>query len=309
MQILSRAQVRSIPRQATSRPAIASTRQFGLNLRSNGRPSTVNFLSGSRIGAAGIVSSSTLLSSRRFASTDSTKPTPSAASTPSSSPELTPDSDFSPEFSVFSDLDGPSLFNIPEKVGYLKELGLDYGWGPTSMMEWSLEHMHFGLGLPWWASIVGLAVGLRVAMAYPALVAQDQSVKSRDMRKDPLYKEVQAKLMVQMTQLGSGGARPEDVMQVRMQQKLLHERAGVQTWKMFLPMLQFPLVLGSIRLLRTMAALPVPGLDTAGTLWFTDLTMADPFMILPCIGTVLMVMSIKVSSGEPFSHPLPTTIC
>lgn len=261
------------------------------------------------------MSSSPLLSSsRRFASTNSTNPTSSSASThssSSSSPQPTLDSEvpseFSPEFSSFSDLDGPSLFNIPEQVGYLSNLGLDYGWGPTSMMKWSLEHLHFDLGLPWWASIVGLAVGMRLAMAYPALVAQDQSVKARDMRKDPLYKDVQSKLMVEMAQLGQG-VRPEDIMQLRMQQRLLQERAGVKTWKMFLPMLQFPFVIGSVRLTRTMAALPVPGLDTAGILWFRDLTMADPYLILPCVGAVVMVFTMKVSSGyNPLSsRPLPT---
>lgn len=31
---------------------------------------------------------------------------------------------------------------IPEQIGYLKDLGLDYGWGPTSFVQWLIENIH-----------------------------------------------------------------------------------------------------------------------------------------------------------------------
>ncbi|KAF3771336.1 hypothetical protein M406DRAFT_33785, partial [Cryphonectria parasitica EP155] len=178
-----------------------------------------------------------------------------------------------------------------ERVGYLAQLGLDYGWGPTSLCQWVLEHLHITAGLPWWGAIAGCAVAIRIVMAYPALIAQYESVKSREMRQNPLYKETQQKYMMSMAQ----GAKmsPSELMEMRMQMKLLQQQAGVKMWKMFLPMLQFPLAIGMFKLCRGMTALPVPGLESAGTLWFTDLTVPDPFYILPCVSAVMMVFSMQ----------------
>lgn len=306
-QILPRASVRSIPRQttptftSTSRASIASTRQFGTTLRSSGRcfarGSPVGFLSGSRIGAAGILSSHAILSSstRRFASTDSTDSASAEASTPSS--------EFSSDFSSWTDLDSSSLLDLTEKVGFLSNLGLDYGIGPTSVLKYVLEHLHFTAGLPWWASVIGLAAVVRVALFYPTLRGQQVSARSQEMRKDPVYVQTQQQLMALV--LG-GNAKPEQIMELRMQQKLLQERAGVTNWQMFLPMaLQFPIIIGAIRLTRSMAALPVPGLESAGTLWFTDLTMPDPLYVLPLVSMVLMYFTFQVSYS-PRLRPIDT---
>ncbi|KAK7749661.1 hypothetical protein SLS53_000239 [Cytospora paraplurivora] len=293
-QIISRAPARSIPRQAT--------RQFGTGLRSNGKPlarasPAGSLLSGGRLGAAGLLSSQTILLSStrqtRFASTGPTPvPTPSAAETVAAtatspspvSPEpvssATAATDFPSDFSSLGDLDGASLLNIPETIGYLHNLGLDYGWGPTALCQWVLEHLHVWGGLPWWASIMGLCLTVRAVMAKPALVAQQEGVKMNKMRADPLFNSLNEKWMMSIA--ASGSVPQSELMQLRMQMNLVRERYGVKMWKMFLPMLQAPIAFGGFRLLTGMGTLPVPGLETAGTLWFTDLTVADPYMVLPC---------------------------
>lgn len=231
-------------------------------------------------------SQSILLSNRRFASTESTTPT-SPAAQPTPSPELSPETDFS----SFSDFDAPSLLNIPERVGYLANLGLDYGHGPTSLCQWTLEHLHFTAGLGWFGAIIGAALAIRVVMAYPALLAQLESTKSQEMRKDPVYQDRQQKFMVAMA---NGGKDPAEMMQLRMQLKYIQAQYGVKPSRMALPMLQLPLAYGMFKLTSGMSKLPVPGLENAGVLWFTDLTVPDPLYILPCIGSVIMYISIKV---------------
>lgn len=250
------------------------------------RGSPVGFLSGSRIGTAGILSSHAILfsSTRRFASTGSTDSASAAASTPSS--------ESSPDFSSFPDLDSSSLLDLTEKVGYLSNLGLDYGIGPTSLCKYVLEHLHFTAGLPWWASIVGLAVLVRAALFYPTLNGQRVSAKSQELRRDPVFVQTQEQLMAMVLKGGS----PDKLMELRMQQKLLQEQAGVKMLPMLLPvMLQLPIIIGAIRLMRDMAALPVPGLETGGTLWFRDLAVNDPLYILPLIGTAIFFLTFKVS--------------
>lgn len=203
------------------------------------------------------------------------------------------------DFSSLSELDGASLLNIPETIGYLNNLGLDYGWGPTSLCQWVLEHMHVWGGLPWWASIVGLSLAVRIVMARPALVAQQEGVKMNKMRADPMFAKLNEQWMMALAV--SGSKSQTEMMQLRMQMNLVRERYGVKMWKMFLPMLQAPIAFGGFRLLTGMGTLPVPGLETGGALWFTDLTVADPYMILPCVSTIMMFFSIKRSM--PFMSP------
>lgn len=45
-----------------------------------------------------------------------------------------------------------------------------------------------------------------------------------------------------------------------------------------------------------MAELPVPSLQTGGTLWFLDLTAADPFYILPLAVTGTMFFILEVGT-------------
>lgn len=308
MQIFSRVPGRSIPRHA--RP-VASTRQFGTTLKANGRPFhnaySTSISSRGSIGAAAVLSSqSVLLSSTRqarFASTGAgPSPAESAAPSPSSfSDSYSAPSEFPSDFSTLGDLDGASLLNTPETIGYLHNLGLDYGWGPTAMCQWVIEHLHIWGGLPWWASIVGFAVITRLVLAQPALVAQQESVKMNKMRKDPVYNSLQEKWMMSIS---GGTSLPQaELMQLRLQMAMCRERFDVKTWKMFLPMLQVPIAFGTFRLCTGMVSLPVPGLETAGILWFTDLTAADPYMILPLVSSVMMYLSMKASPGPCFLIP------
>lgn len=171
------------------------------------------------------------------------------------------------------------------------------------MSQWFIEHLHIWGGLPWWASIIGFAAIVRLVLAQPALVAQQESVKMNKMRKDPVFNSLNEKWMMA---IAGGNALPQaELMQLRLQMSLVRERYNVKTWKMFLPMLQAPIAFGTFRLTTGMAALPVPGLDTAGALWFTDLTAPDPYMILPLVSSVMMYLSIKASFKTLF--PVPRT--
>ena len=50
-----------------------------------------------------------------------------------------------------------------EHIGYLHSLGLDYGYGPTSMVQWLLELVHIWTGTPWWAALIITAITIRAA--------------------------------------------------------------------------------------------------------------------------------------------------
>ena len=75
----------------------------------------------------------------------------------------------------------------------------------------------------------------------------------------------------------------------------LYASAGIKLWKNLLPAIQVPLAYGMFRLTRNMASLPVPGFEDGGVLWFRDLTVSDPFFLLPMITGISTFYMFKVS--------------
>jgi YidC/Oxa1 family membrane protein insertase len=90
--------------------------------------------------------------------------------------------------------------------------------------------------------------------------------------------------------------------------KELQRKHGVKPSYLYLGFLQIPLGIGMFRLLRNMSEIPVPGLETGGLLWFSDLTVPDPLYILPLVGPVLIFGAIKVCTSACNSQSqAPTT--
>ena len=85
--------------------------------------------------------------------------------------------------------------------------------------------------------------------------------------------------------------------------KQMTNAAGVRMSRLFLPMLQVPLAYGTFRLMRGMAELPVPGLDSGGFLWVKDLTVSDPYFILPMVGSIAIWYTFKVRNFSRILQP------
>lgn len=89
-----------------------------------------------------------------------------------------------------------------------------------------------------------------------------------------------------------------DVEAVRLATKELYDLYKVANIKMrtlfIAPVGQALLGYGSFRLLRNMANLPVPGMDESGFLWLQDLTISDPYLILPMSTAIMLHWTFKV---------------
>ena len=179
------------------------------------------------------------------------------------------------------------LTNVPVQIGYLKELGLDYGWGPTASMQSIIEYIHVFGDTPWWLSITLAIVGVRFGVVKLYINAADTSAKLAAIKPitDPITQ------LMKKAQL-AGDQR--GVMENRQNLSMIHSRADIKLWKAFLPLVQVFIGFGTFRLLRGMSSLPVPGFDTGGILWFHDLTMKDPFYALPISTAVLTLIVMKV---------------
>lgn len=187
---------------------------------------------------------------------------------------------------------------MPEHIGYLKEIGLDYGWGPTAMVEWALEHVHIWSGLPWWSSIAITALGLRLVMAPLFLRSSDIGARMQAMQ--PVIKPINDRMKAAMTT-----SDMEAATKLRAELKAVYKAAGIAPSAMLAPaLIQGIFGFCAFRLMRAMANLPVPGLENGGFLWLSDLTARDPYYILPAVMAASMhvVFRLGGESGAPMTN-------
>ncbi|KAI0849035.1 60Kd inner membrane protein-domain-containing protein [Daldinia vernicosa] len=199
--------------------------------------------------------------------------------------------------SAFSDLDLTSVLDIPEQIGYLKNLGLDFGWGPTSCCEWILEHLYIYTGMPWWAAIAAVAAVWRLIMFWPTLTASKHSALIQQLERNPAYAKAKE-------EFNEAAWKTRDRMaQMRASEKMmrLKKETGASTFRMLATFWTVPFSFGMFRLLRGMAALPVPSLETGGLAWFTDLTVHDPYYILPITSIALTAVMFKQTRAASLS--------
>ena len=75
----------------------------------------------------------------------------------------------------------------------------------------------------------------------------------------------------------------------------LYKKNGCNPYKMALtPLMQLPVFISFFMALRQMAAVPVESMKTGGLYWFTDLTVPDPYYILPFMGCGAFIAIIEV---------------
>ncbi|KAJ4024543.1 hypothetical protein NW752_003112 [Fusarium irregulare] len=189
-----------------------------------------------------------------------------------------------------ADLANPAILNMEEKLGFLKEIGLDYGWGPTSVMQWVLEHIHVYTGLGWGGTIVATAILLRLVMFYPQVRAVKFSAALNESKKDPRFQEA-----IELMKKGYQTKDNEMTQKGQFLNKMVRETHGASMTGMFWPFLQIPFSFGLFRIINGMTHIPVPSLEDAGFLWFHDLTVADPFYALPALGTTFLISSIVIN--------------
>ncbi|KAI0968563.1 hypothetical protein F4678DRAFT_442130 [Xylaria arbuscula] len=218
-------------------------------------------------------------------------PTLSSSTPPVESTTNTTDLSQFPE-DLLRELDSlsSSSLDIPERIGYLQELGLEYGFPYiTATCQWIVEHLHVYSGMPWWGTIATAALLFRAVMFYPTLMGAKHQAKMQKVQNSPAF--VKAK-----TEMNEAAFRTKDqqaMMSARQEMRRLMKTSGASMWKPFVGFAMFPFSIGMFRLIRGMADIPVPGLDVGGLAWFTDLTFHDPFFILPAISVGLGYLTIS----------------
>lgn len=169
------------------------------------------------------------------------------------------------------------------------------GYWPIGLIQNALEFTHMNLGLPWWASIVCLTIVFR-SLLFPLVVkGHTNAAKMNNVRGDAerLQQELREAIHTQ--------DQPRQVAASDGMKKLYAD-AGVQPAKALLvPFIQMPFFISIFFGVKRMAYLPVESMKTGGIFWFEDLTLADPFFILPVVCAGTMWIAVETSADGKMS--------
>ncbi|XP_068164207.1 mitochondrial inner membrane protein OXA1L isoform X2 [Antennarius striatus] len=178
----------------------------------------------------------------------------------------------------------------------LVELGLA-AHTPVGLIQNCLEFLHVDLGLPWWGAIVAGTVLARLLMFPITVKSQRMAAKMNN-----IHPEMQ-KLNAKLNEAKYSGNTFE-FSKASTDLTLFLKKHDVNPIKNFLITLaQVPVFLSFFIGLRQMANLPVPSLQTGGLFWFTDLTIADPYYMMPLIVTGSMFLLIRLGGDAGVRNP------
>ncbi|KAF7563155.1 hypothetical protein G7046_g986 [Stylonectria norvegica] len=217
---------------------------------------------------------------------------PEASATPTDSfvadtPVLPSDLDLA----SIAELGNANILTLPEDIGFLSAIGLDYGWGFTSIMQWVIEHVHVYTGFGWGGTIVATALLLRAVMFYPQLRSLRFNAAMTLMKADPRGQE-----SLDLIKKGYGTGDREMMQKGQFLSKMVRKEYNASNTGMLWAFVQIPFSFGLFRIISGMVNIPVPSLETAGFLWFPDLTASDPFFVLPAVGSALLFGAMLVNS-------------
>lgn len=175
-----------------------------------------------------------------------------------------------------------------EHAGQLKELGLDYGWGITTMFEKLIETMYLQTGWGWAGSIVATTVVVRSGMFVFQAMSSDKMAALAAL--SPVTKPLQEKMSAAMA---AGDKQKADLYKMQ-QAAIMKPHIGGMASMAGFTVVQAVVGFCAFRFLRAMGEMPVPGMAHDGFLWFSDLTARDPYFILPATTTFIMYKVFKV---------------
>ncbi|KAF1918826.1 60Kd inner membrane protein-domain-containing protein [Ampelomyces quisqualis] len=178
-----------------------------------------------------------------------------------------------------------------DHAGNLKELGLDYGYGLTTVFERTIEQIYLNSGWGWAGSIMAAGVAVRCVTFFFQALTSDRMAGLASLK--PLTEPLQKKLEAAIAR---GDKQQEQIYKMQQAQIMKPHIGGVFSMGGFM-IVQMWVGFSVFRCLRAMGELPVPGMASDGFLWFSDLTTRDPYFLLPA-ATTAMFYGIFKRGGE-----------
>ncbi|XP_003383873.1 PREDICTED: mitochondrial inner membrane protein OXA1L-like [Amphimedon queenslandica] len=180
--------------------------------------------------------------------------------------------------------------------GELASIGLG-GYTPVGLVQNCLDWIHLNTGLPWWASIVVGTVILRSLMLPLVIKLQVNAARLNQIRPET---DVIMARMKEYQQMGNTILAAQENARLLM----LYRKHNCNPVKMMImPFLQFPVFISFFIALRRMAQAPIESMKDGGLFWFTDLTLPDPYYILPITSSLLFMANIELGGEAGVTNP------
>lgn len=212
---------------------------------------------------------------------------------PSPPPILTPETILPPPVSEVAPTVAETFGQAEQS---LSELGLG-GYSPVGLIQNFLELLHMDVGLPWWGAIVTGTVLARI-LVFPLIVKGQREAAKLNNHMPQI-----TTLTTRMNEAKRSGNRFE-FSKAYSDLTLYQKKHDVNPLRGFLvPLVQAPIFISFFVALRQMCYLPVPSLQTGGLWWFADLTVADPYYILPLVVTSSMWAVLELGAESGVSNP------
>ncbi|ESN96932.1 hypothetical protein HELRODRAFT_114451 [Helobdella robusta] len=169
----------------------------------------------------------------------------------------------------------------------LSSLGLA-SWYPNGLVQYGLESLHVGLGVPWWSAIVIGTFFLRL-VTFPLVVLGQRNAANMHN-----YMPIMQKLQNKFSKAKSVGNSLETAKAGAQLYNFMKENNVNPLKNMLVPFIQLPIFVSVFVGIRQMANLPVESMGSGGIAWFTDLTSPDPFFILPIMTTLTFYATVEL---------------
>lgn len=178
----------------------------------------------------------------------------------------------------------------PLQYGDLAELGLA-GWSPAGIIRWSFELLQVSSGMPWFYTIIAGTILWRVVI----LPANIMSLRNSS-RLLPYTDQLQA-VTAEWKSVNTNDRLA--LQRISLKRQKIYEKAGARVLpSIIMPFVQIPVTLGLFFAVRKMTMLPVEQLKQSGVFFLPDLTVSDPYYILPILSTVAINVQMSVMKGD-----------
>ncbi|KAF9221744.1 hypothetical protein BS17DRAFT_736899 [Gyrodon lividus] len=176
---------------------------------------------------------------------------------------------------------------LPLQYGDFAALGLT-SWWPAGIIRWSFEVLQVSTGMPWFYTIIAGTLFWR-AIVIPNNLT---SIRSAALIR-PHADEIKA-LDDQAVKADQRGK-----MELMLKKQQLYQKAGVSLKAMMLnPVIQVTANLGLFFAVRQMVTLPVVQLTQSGVWFLPDLTVGDPYYIMPVLVAILVNLQVSVMKKD-----------
>lgn len=182
------------------------------------------------------------------------------------------------------------------QIGDFKAMGL-CNYTPVGALEAALEAIHVSTGLPWWAAIAAATVAIRVCM-----IPLNIKVQRNNARVSNINPDLQ-RIMNNVSEAKKAGDQLAIAKYSQQAQQLFKDNGCHPARSLLLPVVQAPVMISFFMALRAMAELPVPGFLDGGLAWFTDLSVKDPYYILPILSSAGMLAILETGSETGAANP------